>query len=479
MSTSKGNDMYQHDDILLSVVQQLNTDILNNSFSKLLANDNLNYPQYNYIPHVWENKWFNDETIPGYSKGYCVWKNVYNTIQSFLDTYGDVVYSYAQQNDVLQNYLTKPWSTITTFPTAAEKSRWIERYSNVISGYSEVVSSYVKDGIDVNITQQMYDPLFEYGPLCTTSVDNRIQLYVSTIDNNKEQLSNANAWHTLVLSSDDEYKHFIETEISILFSEHVKNYHMDGDLTEKDVNSILLHKSLSNFNIDDIPSQNQLTEHGQFMNSEGFDYITQQAVKEVKIDDYIFYKWFRLWNSGYLEHCGVVKNNKIAEDQLTDISSYVTTIQFDWEISSGLSAPTYDYNETSDVYSDTYKHLYYGDISGNSDTQIIEDFDTHVSTYLPLSSHYTVSITPIQFNPERDMDSLGTFLDISALQSADYPVEAIKNKNSTFVTTEVHHMKNDSFQITRSDTDRLLSNENDIQLYSYYVTGYRVHALSA
>jgi hypothetical protein len=93
--------MYQHDDILLSVVQSLNTDILNNSFSKLLDNDNLNFPQYNYVPHVWENKWFNDETIPGYSLGYCVWKNVYSDIYDFLETYGDIVYSYAQQHDVL------------------------------------------------------------------------------------------------------------------------------------------------------------------------------------------------------------------------------------------------------------------------------------------------------------------------------------------------------------------------------------------
>lgn len=471
--------MYQHDDILLSVVQSLNTDILNNSFSKLLANDNLNFPQYNYVPHVWENKWFNDETIPGYSRGYCVWKNVYSGIYDFLETYGDVVYSYAQQHDVLQNYLSKSWTTVAKIGSADEKARWVERYANVISGYSSVVSSYVDHGKTVDITQQLYDPLFEYGSLKTTTSKDRIQLFVSTIDNNKEQLSNSTAWHTLVLSSDDEYKNFISTEIDLLFSEHVKNYHMDGDLTKDDVDDILLHKSLSNFNIEDVPSQNKLTEHGQFVNSEGFDCIVQQAFKEEMIDGYIFYKWFRLWNSGYLEHCGVVKNKKISESGLADADSYVTTVNLDWEISSGLSAPVYDYDETSAVYSDTYKHLYYGDISGDSSRQIIEDFDTAISTYLPLSSHYAVTITPIQFNSSRDLNSSGTFKDISVLQNYDYPAEALKSKNQTYVTTEVHHLKNNSFQITRSDTDRLLSNENDIQLYSYYVTGYRVTKLSA
>lgn len=464
--------MNSYDDVNLSIVYELNSTILNNSFTKLLENDNLNFPEYNYVPHIWENKWFNEEAIPGYSKGYSVWRNTYTNLTEFLDMYGDIVYSYAQEHDVLQNYLTKSWTNIKNKNfNIKEMERWYERYRNVITGYTV-------DG------QQLYEPLFNYGNTLDITSPNpahRIELYVSTIDNNKELLSNTTAWHTIILSDDNAYQNYIETEINILFDEHIKNYHMDGDLTKSKINDLLLHRNLSNFNIINVQNQIIVNNHDQYLNVEGFDFIISSAYKEEKDffsdingNKYIFYKGFRLWNSGYLEHFGVVKNNKVTQGYLSNIKSYYTTVNLDWEISSGVSAPIYNYPETSAQYSDVYKYLYYGNNSGDDTKKIVETFDIYDNTYISTDCRYTVTITPLQFNPNRDFNENNLFNDISVLSCIDYPTIPLKTKNQTYITTEIHHLKNNSFKITRSDTDNLIDNENNFQLYSYYVTGYRV-----
>lgn len=87
--------MNSYDDIRLETVRSLNSAVLNNAFTKLYDNDVKIAPAYDYIPNIWENKWYNDEVIPGYSRGYCVWKNVYADLSSFLNDYGDVVHQYA------------------------------------------------------------------------------------------------------------------------------------------------------------------------------------------------------------------------------------------------------------------------------------------------------------------------------------------------------------------------------------------------
>jgi len=94
-------------------------------------------------------------------------------------------------------------------------------------------------------------PLFEYGPLVSvyTGTDKpTIELYVSTMDDNKELLSNRTAWNNIVLSSQDAYERFVKTEVEMLFADHIKRYHFDGILSnEAEVNEILLSRDLSNF----------------------------------------------------------------------------------------------------------------------------------------------------------------------------------------------------------------------------------------
>jgi hypothetical protein len=94
---------YQYNDIELSVVNDLNSRILNTTFNKLIENDESIIPSNNYIPNIWENKWFNNNVIRGYSKGDAVWKYTM-TSSEFINTYHNIIYDYAQNNKLLNGY---------------------------------------------------------------------------------------------------------------------------------------------------------------------------------------------------------------------------------------------------------------------------------------------------------------------------------------------------------------------------------------
>lgn len=82
--------LHDFSEIGLSVVKNLNTRILNISLTKLAENDTAILPPNDYIPKVWECKWYNDETIVGYSKGDIVWKWAL-TESEFLANYASLV----------------------------------------------------------------------------------------------------------------------------------------------------------------------------------------------------------------------------------------------------------------------------------------------------------------------------------------------------------------------------------------------------
>lgn len=79
---------------------KLNSYILSKAFTALFDNDNELMTNSDYIPNVWECKWFNDAVIPGYSKGYTVWVNgLYQNDYEFLTVYGEKLYNYIKNND--------------------------------------------------------------------------------------------------------------------------------------------------------------------------------------------------------------------------------------------------------------------------------------------------------------------------------------------------------------------------------------------
>lgn len=229
---------YTKDDILLSVVADFNAKILNNSFTKLLANDNSLIPENNYIPTIWEQKWFNNDAVPGYNMGQCVWRNTMTSLNDFLDAYGDLVYDYASNNIKLgkSDYLDSSWTDIVEKFGDKEEIMAVYRmkYYNVISGYSDLEID--PETGKQTIIRNWYQPLFDYGNATPEKADtSRLEVYVSTKNDNKELLSNRTAWKAVVLSDQAAYNNYIKTEVDIIFKQHVSAYHFNNELTPDNI----------------------------------------------------------------------------------------------------------------------------------------------------------------------------------------------------------------------------------------------------
>jgi len=85
-------------------------------------------------------------------------------------------------------------------------------------------------------------------------------------------------------------------------------------------------------------------------------------------------------------------------------------------------------------------------------------------------ARYTIAITPVQFDYNLDIQG-GKYRDVSILNARSYPDAPLNNKVSSYITTEVHHIKNSSFCFTKSNTDDL-KDISKMQLYIYHTTGF-------
>lgn len=458
--------MHQYDDIALSIINDLNTRILNLSFSKLAENDASILPVNDYIPKIWENKWFNDNTIAGYSKGDVVWKYTM-TSADFLVNYNQLIYDYASNNSLLCGYFKYDRGEYDT--TEQE----ILRYLNVISGYGVAEPkldasgniSHDSSGNVITYWDQKLPMLFDYGPL-NTSTSPAIQIYVSLLDNNKEFLSNSQAWTNIVLSDDNAFNSYISTEISILMEDHIKNYHLDGIKTNEEFSNILLKRDFSNFDVSALYNAQRMHDHDKYINDQGFDYVKEFKKSNISTSldgNYKLYKWCRLWNSGHLEHGGIIEIPKYRTLSSPEASCYVISVDFTWANSDRLY---YDYSVSDDFYGNTTNNLYF------ANGVQIENYK--LSSALKINNRYTISLTPIQFTIDdfNKIDNLLTLKSEDTITSTSYPQNSNNDLNKTYVNFETHSITNKSFCITRSRTDDLCDN-NTIRYIQYYVSGYR------
>lgn len=170
-----------------------------------------------------------------------------------------------------------------------------------------------------------------------------------------------------------------------------------------------------------------------------------------------------MWNSGYLEHGGTVQCVPTADAKSP--ASYYISVDLSWN----GTAPVYNYTETFDVNEgDVYTRNYYGSLNGNLADPVYENVGASEMSLRGVQ--YTIAITPVQFKYERDI-SKGKYMPASSLMLYDYPRAPLNNKASSYVTTEVHHVKNGSFCFTKSNTDNLLDVDL-MQIYTYHTTGF-------
>lgn len=461
-----------YEDICLSVVPNLNTKVINTSLSALVENDVTILPKNNYIPSIWERKWFNDDSIPGYNVGDVVWKYVLDGDQ-FLKNYASLVFDYAKKNDRLKFYLS-----------SANYANDKDKFHNVISGYQEIVGYDISSNPPnrIPIWKQFLPSLFDYCYDYQTNTyryeDSQmcaVQIYISLSDNNKAELSDTNYWHNIVLKTNNELSTYLSTAFQKEIDQHIKNYHLDGAKELSTFDSLLLKRDFSNFNMDEIYNPLTVINHNAYINSYGFDYVIKFA--KTQISSYLsgvndprpMYKWYRLWNSGYLEHGGVVYVPSCDFKYSENISSYIISVNLDWIDDSGNYAPIYDYPRllsTTSFYGEQYDKLYYGI---NKTSSIIDDYQTN-NKFLGQQKRYSISLTPVILI-ESDILSSGRYDSFEKLSSLAYPSPPTNDFVSSYINVEVLRQQNESFQLIRSNTSDLtdLSTSRYVQ---YYTSGY-------
>lgn len=462
--------IYTYNDVCLSVVQDLNTDIINRSLSVMVMNDIAILPQNNYIPSIWERKWFNNDTIPGYQRGDVVWKYTLNG-DEFLQNYASIVYKYSKENPRISAYL------LCSDQYQLEK----EKYHNIISGYSELCG-FAPNNIPVyrQVLPSLFDYCYDYATsaylsgLVLNGKPMPIEIYVSLKDDNKEEISNSLYWQNINLKDNA----FLSTYISSIFDQefykHKRDYHLDESKTSADFNKLLLRKDFSNFNVDEIYNPLTVINHTSYVNSQGFDYVIKFAKTTIPSklsgnnDKRPLYKWYRLWNSGYLEHGGVVYVPSCDSQQPDKLSSYEISVNLDWIDNSGNVAPIYDYPRltSTSFYGDQYDMLYYGT---NNNKRVVANYLSS-EKYLGQENRYSISLTPVDLVKD-DILSTGKYADFRSISAIAYPTYANNDIVSTYVNVEVFRQQNESFQLIRSNTTDL-TNLSVARYIQYYTSGY-------
>lgn len=459
--------LHSLDEIELSYVKDLNTRTLNMSLEKLAYNDTATFPANNYIPKIWENKWYNDDVIGGYSKGDVVWKWTMNE-QTFLSGFAEVVQKYALDNPMLCGYFKYDPN---------EFNKEINRYRNIISGYSQTIG-------DGNKTHQYFPMLFdycfdyqngEYNPSLST-----IELYISVVDDNKSLLSDTICWKSIILRTKDDVNNYVSGEISSMFASHIKEYHFDGINSISGYDELLLANNLSNFTIDNVYNALRVNSHDEFVNQQGVDYVTRFKImpfttkvvpvstdNDISISSTMLYRWYRLWNSGYLEHGGIVEIPAYQTSASTQASCYEHIISLDWDREKEPMS-IYNYPTLSTpYYGGSFDMLYFAKLSSE---KVITPFPSSDS-YLGYSKRYCISLTPVTMLSNDISLESSKFKPFSQISALAYPLHANDDINKTYVNFEAHEQTNTSFKITRSNTYDLrdLSTTRYVQ---YYTTGY-------
>lgn len=378
---------------------------LNNILTKFIENDKAITPYSNIFPAIWECSWYNNSNIKGYSKGDAVWYNTENPID-FIQFNSDKIYNYAMANSYLNTFIPK---------FSMNNLEVYNLYYKIVYGYSDE---------NINLPR-----LFDLGQLSSPA-----QVKISKIDNNKEPLSNYLAWDDFFVSDKtSDISSSIDFVLEDVLSSHIKSHHFGIYEDSKSIQNQMLSKYLLKDLTNITPIQKQ-TNNNWLVDDSGFDYV--KNFTNIILEDGQR-RWFREWNSGVLEHGGLIS---ISEE---DKTNFYKKIDFSWiyNNSSGLETKSpifsYDYSEDDTFYGD-YTKFDNGNIYDKSNN-------------LAISDRYTVSLSPIIHLDNENTTNLSKKLPSS-------------NKNHPL--KEIYEMRNDSFKI------KIPKNFNNCQ-YSFYAKGYR------
>ena len=112
----------------------------------------------------------------------------------------------------------------------------------------------------------LFDYCFDYDSNKYDPSLKTIELYISLSDDNKSLLRDTTCWKSIILRTKDEVDSYVSSEISSMFSKHVKDYHFDGIDTLSGFDELLLARNLSNFNIDNAYNALKVHSHDEMVN---------------------------------------------------------------------------------------------------------------------------------------------------------------------------------------------------------------------
>ena len=282
MATLKSYNLNSNE-MTLTSSDSINAKSLNPIIDQFINNDLHVYGQYDKIPGFWKCRWYNDESIPGYSKGDFFWLNTEN-VMMFMQNRWREIQKYANENPFVLSNLPD-WR--------ANDEIVYNQYYNVLTGYMDPTKS------------KPLQALYEIGDLSAPA-----QLIISLKDNNKESISNKDYWKRVLVNTDEDYDNMIEMiykTIPDVMEDHIKNYHFGNETFNPEISKTLsLYVDEDFQNIDKTYAKNFIRndEH-----SKGFDIVEHFIYKPIyrsNANGVIENKWFRLWKSGYLEHGGVI-----------------------------------------------------------------------------------------------------------------------------------------------------------------------------
>ena len=184
---------YKFADLSLLSSDDLNADgKLKNIFRYLLENDLKIRNEFVNVIGLWECLWYNDDSIPGYSKGDFFWLNTQN-VNEFLANYSTKIKNYADK-------CTKFKVDLPEFSSADPKI--VEQYYNMLTGY-------VGEGMTAPASA-----LYEIGDLSEP-----IQLRISLIDNNKFPIHDDRYWRSFFVSDPEEDVAYIQNVLEDIFKQ--------------------------------------------------------------------------------------------------------------------------------------------------------------------------------------------------------------------------------------------------------------------
>lgn len=390
----------------------INTKTLDSVFEKLLQNDYQTAIGGKNIPGLWEQKWYNDRDNHElyYGLGDAVWINT-ESIDDLVRKRESDLYEYSAGNPLLRKQLDEL------------------KLNADMSGYYAKLKEFALGQID-----KRKGPIYWIGNL----TDNA-QVRISKKADNNSFPDDNNAWEDFIWNSSIED---VQLSIKLLHNEltenklssHNNEYHLGNtDISKQYLTDNYLFKDFSNIPLSSIQKFNSHYWYEQTSN--GFDHI---KIYQHKKNSNELVRWFKLWDSGYLEHGGIIDITRPVEGDVSNSENNTYTVNLRWTYNKNNFSPSYDYPSEGLIQFYGREEYYKTD---NIITQIPE-------SYLGITYRYDVTVTPV-------CDNLKPY---GSLNDGKYDM------------IDICFMNNDSFSFT-------FPNKNCKQ-FCYSVRGYTMRGVS-